>query len=62
MYYRRARAIADQYVIGTENTTSLEVPFEPVSLRMRHRHGSYDDSSSQDTWLQLQMQADMYNL
>ena len=59
---RRARSIADEYVILTEGTNSPDVPLEPVSLRMRHRHGSYDDSSTQDTWNQLQLQADMYNL
>lgn len=59
---RRGLAIADNYVARMEEVSSPEVPLEPVSLRMRHRHGSYDDSSSQDAWLHLQMQADMYNM
>ena len=59
---RRARNIADVFVSTADESSSPEVPLEPVSLRMRHRHGSYDDSSSQETWHQLQLQAEMFNL
>lgn len=58
---RRARIVADEYVVATEGSTSPELPLEAVSLRLRQRHGSYEDLPSEDAWLQLQLQAEMLN-
>ncbi len=59
---RRARIVADEYVVATEGSTSPELPLDPVSLRLRHRHGSHDDLPTEDSWLQLQVEAEMLNL
>ncbi|KAL0022984.1 hypothetical protein WJX79_002367 [Trebouxia sp. C0005] len=58
---RRARIVADEYVIATEGSASPELPLEPVSLRLRHRHGSYEDQPGEDSWIQLQLEAEMLN-
>lgn len=58
---RRARIVADEYVVATEGSASPELPLEPVSLRLRHRHGSYEDQAGEDTWIQLQLEAEMLN-
>lgn len=54
--------MADEYVVATEGSVSPELPLEPVSLRLRHRHGSYEDQAGEDTWIQLQHEAEMLNL
>ena len=59
---RRTRIVADEYVVATEGSASPELPLEPVSLRLRHRHGSYEDQAGEDTWIQLQLEAEMLNL
>ena len=59
---RRARIVADEYVVATEGSASPELPLEPVSLRLRHRHGSYEDQAGEDTWIQLQLDAELLNL
>ncbi|KAL3157325.1 hypothetical protein ABBQ32_011809 [Trebouxia sp. C0010 RCD-2024] len=56
---RRARAVADEYLVATQGRTSPELPLDPVSLRLRHMHGSYETLASEDTWAQLQLEADM---
>jgi len=61
-FSRRARIVADEYVIATEGSASPELPLEPVSLRLRHRHGSYEDQPGEDSWIQLQLEAEMLNL
>ncbi|DBA85906.1 TPA: hypothetical protein ACH3X1_005450 [Trebouxia sp. C0004] len=58
---RRARIVADEYVIVTEGSASPELPLEPVSLRQRHRQGSYEDQPGEDSWIQLQLEAEMLN-
>ena len=59
---RRARIVADAYVEASEGRAAPELPLDPVSLRLRHRHGSYEESSQEDTWLQLQLEAEMLNM
>ncbi len=54
--------MADEYVVATEGSVSPELPLEPVSLRLRHRHGSYEEQAGEDTWIQLQLEAEMLNL
>ncbi len=61
-FSRRARIVADEYVVATEGSVSPELPLEPVSLRLRHRHGSYEEQAGEDTWIQLQLEAEMLNL
>lgn len=59
---RRADIVAAQYVAATEGTLSPELPFEPISLRLRHRHGSHEALPPDDSWTQLQLEAEMLNL
>ena len=61
-FSRRARIVADEYVVATEGSVSPELPLEPVSLRLRHRHGSYEEQAGEDIWIQLQLEAEMLNL
>ena len=61
-FSRRALIVADEYVVATEGSVSPELPLEPVSLRLRHRHGSYEEQAGEDTWIQLQLEAEMLNL
>lgn len=62
MLCRRADIVAAQYVAATEGTLSPELPFEPISLRLRHRHGSHEALPPDDSWTQLQLEAEMLNL
>lgn len=54
--------MADEYLVATQGSTSPELPLDPVSLRLRHMHGSYETLASEETWAQLQLEADMLDL
>lgn len=54
--------VADEYVVANEGGTAPELPLEPVSLRLRNMHGSYDTFASAETWAEVQMEADMLDL
>ena len=59
---RRARSVADEYVASAEGSTPPELPLEPISLRLRHRHGSYDSLPIEDSWAQDQLEAELLDL
>ena len=59
---RRAKMVADEYVVANEGSTPPELPLEPVSLRLRNMHGSYDSFASEETWAEMQLEADMLDL
>lgn len=54
--------MADEYVVATQGSISPELPLEPVSLRIRHMHGSYENLASEETWAQVELEADMLDL
>lgn len=54
--------VADEYVVANEGGTPPELPLEPVSLRLRNMHGSYEIFASEETWAQVQLEADMLDL
>lgn len=54
--------VADEYVVANQGGTSPELPLEPVSLRLRHMHGSYDSFASEEMWAHVQLEADMLDL
>ena len=54
--------VAEAHVAANEGGTPPELPLEPVSLRLRNMHGSYESFASEETWAQVQLEADMLDL